>query len=459
MTKSATTSSSIPRQSCFLRNESIGGPLDRLLVLSSAGSPYEVRDDIIILSNGTLVIPKNVTLQFPPRSGMFVQGTLLVDGTEKEKVKFIKTSHGRNFRLAGGSGPWEGRVEFLVNGTWMPLCLPYYKSFSTEGAIICQQQNLKYKMYSRGYPSGIENGFVNNVACDGNVDADIMNCNANNWSYGPTCQRYTVYVYCQRNNWVGLHLAMSNHQSLLRHLNIYDAGFPYRDDINIPGAAFQIDFNHHNISNIFVNRSEGIGVQVVYQSLFHKKSLMPNSTISNTKSHGIQSLSSLTVTNVDMTRNDGNGFRYSGPLPYSRSLGKINRLAADMASPEVNRIFHACSKNKTFLQANRVFYFTIETLDTTLQLACRHVMETEPGYKIVIQELHSSHTGYYNNNYFMYVYDGLNMSIRSPWKIEYLSRNNRPVFNSTGSSILIYVKKRAFWNFDINFQLYTVKGR
>ena len=418
-----------------------------------------MRDDIIILTNGTLVIPKNVTLQFPPRSGMFVQGTLLVDGTEKEKVKFIKTSHGRNFRLAGGSGPWEGRVEFLVNGTWMPLCLPYYKSFNTEGAIICQQQNLKYKWYYRRYPSGMENGFVHNVACDGNVDTDIMNCSANNWDYGPICRRYTVYVYCQQNNWVGLHLAMSNHQSLLRHLNIYDAGFPYRDDIDIPGAAFQIDFNHHNISNIFLNRSEGIGVQVLYQSLFHKKSLMPNSTISNTKSHGIQSLSSLTVTNVDMTRNDGNGFRYSGPWPYSSSLGKINTLAADMASPEVNRIFHACSKNKTFLQANMVFYFTIEALDTTLQLTCRHVMETEPGYKIVIQVLHSWHPGYYHYSHFMHVYDGVNMSIGSPWKIEYLTRRDRPVFNSTGSSILIFFKKRANLNFDVSFQLYTVKGR
>ena len=102
---------------------------------------------------------------------------------------------------------------------------------------------------------------------------------------------------------------------------------------------------------------------------------------------------------------------------------------------------------------------SLESARITLQLTCRHVMETEPGYKIVIQVLHSWHPGYYHYSHFMHVYDGVNMSIGSPWKIEYLTRRDRPVFNSTGSSILIFFKKRANLNFDVSFQLYTVKGR
>ena len=102
----STVSTRIPRPSCFLRDATIGGILDRPLALSSAVSSYEVRDDIIILTNGSLIVPKNVTLQFPSRSAMVVQGTLLVDGTENEKVRFTKKQHQGRFRLSGGAGPW-----------------------------------------------------------------------------------------------------------------------------------------------------------------------------------------------------------------------------------------------------------------------------------------------------------------------------------------------------------------
>lgn len=64
------------------------------------------------------MVPKNVTLLFPSRSAMVVYGTLLVNGTESEKVRFTKIIHRGAFRLSGGAGPWEGRLEFLVNGTW-----------------------------------------------------------------------------------------------------------------------------------------------------------------------------------------------------------------------------------------------------------------------------------------------------------------------------------------------------
>ena len=70
--KSRVVDSSISRPSCFLRNATIGGIVDRPLALSSADSPYEVRDDVIILTNGSLVIPKNVTLLFPPRLVIFL---------------------------------------------------------------------------------------------------------------------------------------------------------------------------------------------------------------------------------------------------------------------------------------------------------------------------------------------------------------------------------------------------
>ncbi len=453
--KTSSVSSSIKRTSCFLKGASIGGILDKPLTLLSAGSPYKVRDDIIILTNGSLVIPKNVTLQFPSRSAMVVQGTLLVEGTENEKVRFTKKQNQEGFRLSGGAGPWEGRVEFLVNNTWWLMCLPYGSSFTNEAEIICQQLDLYYYHYSRRSPLGQDVGYVHNVVCDRNKDGDIMNCSSNTWRYGPTCSGYTVHVYCdsQQYNWAGLHLTMTYHQSSLHNLEIHDAGYPYRSDIQIPGAAFKVDLFHHNISNVFINNSLGIGVQVVYQSLFFNQSLMPHSTVSHTKSHGVLSRSPPALTDVNLTRNDGNGF------VYESAWDRMNTLASDMASSDVYKTFHVCSENKTFLLANRVFYFTLESLEDTLQLRCQHVMKTEPGYKLVIQELYhsSSYDWYYYR--FLNVYDGANISVGSPWKMGWSSWQDRAVFNSNSSTIVFDLYKRAGWNFgDIFFLVYTVEG-
>lgn len=440
--------SNISRPFCFLRNGTIGGIVDRRLTLLSSGSPYEVRDDIIILTNGTLVVPKNVTLQFPPRSVMIVQGTLLVSGTENEKVRFVKKFHQGNFRLAGRSGPWEGRVEFLVNNTWLPLCLPYYVSFATAGELICQQYGLYYQRYETWSSSGEKADFVHDVVCNGNVDSDIMKCNNDNWRYGPTCNGYTVLLYCRQNNWAGLHLAMSNYQNSLRHLVISDAGFAYRADLKIPGSALGIDLNHHNISNILINGSEGIGVHVIYQSLFHSQSLMPNSTISNTKSHGIDCRSPfLKIRKVNMTKNGGNGFFYAS------RWDQTNTFAAYMSSPEVSRTFHVCSENKTFVQANMVYYFKLETLDNSLQLTCEHILETEPGFKLVIQTLRYQSSSHYN---YLHVHDNLNKTIGSPWKMEHKWRE--ALFSSTNSSILIDFVRRTNMKVNIIFLVYTVKG-
>ena len=451
--KTRTINSSIPRPSCFFKGATIGGIVDRPLALSSEDSPYEVRDDIIILTNGSLSIPKNVTLQFPSRSAMTVQGTLLVDGTENEKVRFLKKQYLGEFRLGGGAGPWEGRVEFLVNDTWWPMCLPHWASFTNEGKIICQQLDLYYYSYYRVYSSSAPvPGFVHNVVCDVNVDGDIMNCSSNTWSYGPTCSGYTVYIYCQHYNWAGLHLAITNHKSSLKHLEIQDAGYAYRSDIQIPGAALKVDLFHHNINNIFINNSVGIGMQVLYQSIFQNQSLMPHSTISNTKSHGVLSRSpSLALRDINLTKNGVNGFIYESTWDI------INTFTAKLASHDVYKTLHVCSENKTFLAGDKVFYFTLEKLDYSLELRCQHIMKTEPGYKLILQDVYYA-SSYSYNSHFAHVYDGINTSIGVPWKMESLPWKDRPVFNSSKSSIVFDLFKRYSIDLAIDFLAYTVKG-
>lgn len=450
--------SNTSRPSCFLRGSTIGGIVDRPLTLSITESPYYVRDDIIILTNGTLVVPKNVTLLFPSRSAMIVYGTLLVNGTKSEKVRFTKIIHRGAFRLSGGAGPWEGRLEFLVNGTWWPLCLSHYRSFTSEAKIICQQLDLTYFSHSFKQPSGNEPGFLHNVVCDENVDSDIMNCSSKTRSYRSSCGEYIVHVFCQQYNWAGLHLTMTPHQTFLQHLEIFDAGFAHRSDIQIPGAALKVDFYHHNVrmSNVFINNSVGSGIEVVYQSPFHYRSLIPHSTISNTKSHGILSHSpSLMVTDICIERNNGNGFKF---LSTTSSWENTCKFTAKMTNQDMSKVLHVCSENETVVPAGKVFHFSLEILEEKSSFKCHHILRTETEHKIVIQELYKS--AHWHASYlYLHVYDGVNISQGSPWTMGMSSWDNQLIFNSSNSSISFEFYKRAGISGVINFLVFTVKGK
>lgn len=185
---------------------------------------------------------------------------------------------------------------------------------------------------------------------------------------------------------------------------------------------------------------------------FKIQSLMPYSAVSNTRSHGVLSRSpSLALRDLNLTRNGVNGFIYES------TWDMINTFTAKMTSHDVYETFHVCSENKTFLASDKVFYFTLEKLDYSSSLRCQHIMETEPGYKLILQELYyASSYGY--NSHFAHVYDGINSSIGVPWKMESLHWKDGPVFNSSKSSIVFDLYKRYSIDLTIDFLAYTIKG-
>ena len=67
---------------------------------------------------------------------------------------------------------------------------------------------------------------------------------------------------------------------------------------------------------------------------------------------------------------------------------------------------------------------------------------------------------YASNNYHdTLVYDGMNISAGSAWKMQTSTWTSRPVFNSSSSSVLFDFFKRARWNFAMTLLIYTVKGQ
>ena len=63
-------------------------------------------------------------------------------------------------RLTGGSGPYQGSVEVLYNGVWVPLCSDSFDRFAAT--IVCQQLG-----YERG-PLSVDNGLYPGVGWTGN---------------------------------------------------------------------------------------------------------------------------------------------------------------------------------------------------------------------------------------------------------------------------------------------------
>ncbi|XP_048576746.1 uncharacterized protein LOC5510655 isoform X3 [Nematostella vectensis] len=436
----------IPRKMCFLRGDTIGGALDRDLELPSQYATYKVRDDLVVSRNISLKISSNTTLFFPPRSLFLVQGNVQVIGTREEKVRFVQESPEEKIRLVDGAGPWDGRVEIYFNRTWMSLCLGY-RGFSTEGTILCQQLGYeRFITYKNIWKSGRESYFIHNLQC-GSLDEDIMGCNNDKWGYGSDCGGYVAHVVCQRNYWSGIHIAMGNSQSSLHHLEIHDAGYPYRGDISLPGSALRIDYDIHNISNIRINSSASRGVNVVHLSPFLSKSLMPDSDISHTESYGIWAGSPyVRVSDVRIWASKGPGVGYHNPWDVSYTH------VPHMASPGVYTIRDICDRNRTFVTKDTVTYMT-SSYGGNPGLSCDHVFVSDKGFKIAVQVVYLSFDTRYSS---LRMYDGDDGSSSMIWNLNPASWASRQTFNSTSERMLFRLYKRNGYALSFHLLVFSV---
>lgn len=125
---------------------------------------------------------------------------------------------------------------------------------------------------------------------------------------------------------------------------------------------------------------------------------------------------------VKMIRNDGSGF------VYESYWDKINIFVVEMVSVDVNKILYVCLKNRIFLLFNKVFYFSLEVFEWSLNFRCQYVMEIQFGYKIVFQSFYYSFLYGNLKCYFLYVYDGVNVLVGLLWMMEVLLWKNCDVY-------------------------------
>ena len=435
------------RPFCFLDGNKLGGVLDRAATLYKSIGRYEVTGDVIVLSNGTLTIEGNVTLEFPQQAVFFVQGQVLIKGKEVEKVKFIpKNLFQKEVRLVEGVGPWEGRLEIWFNYTWKSVCV--YRNNYVSGTA-CRQLGYEGYTTSLRRASRQETNFIYGIQCSSNENDNIMSCNRGKWSSKTACSSYVLYVHCRIPYWAGVHLTITAKKSVIDNLDINYAGFSYRDDLPISGSALRIDHTHHEIRGVHINNSAQVGLHVVYSHPFKRNtSDILNSTVMNTILDGIRVESpyaKFTTTNVIKTK--GRGFYYRGA-----GWRAINIQAMKLADPKVKRYINLCSENGTLLSDHSQQYYLIASAEKIH--SCESVINVVPGYRIGMELISRSLASTFQ------VYSGTNTTSSIPWEINRLESDDRPLWLSNSSTVLLR-SSSYYSNYasEVQFLLYLVKGK
>ena len=138
----------------------LGGRISSSVNLWSKLSPYIVISDITILPDAELTIHPGVELQFSNGVGMLILGALFVLGNSNNPVTFSLLKRNQTeisipVRLVGGIFPWQGRLEVLHSGNWIPVCVNESMPFGRKNAeVICGQlgyqapTNISYVVHS-----------------------------------------------------------------------------------------------------------------------------------------------------------------------------------------------------------------------------------------------------------------------------------------------------------------------
>ncbi|CAG9858649.1 unnamed protein product [Phyllotreta striolata] len=133
------------------------------LVFSKSQSPYLLKNDIVVESNGELVIEPGVTVKIEPRVGITVRGILTAEGTESERIILTTseetTAKNINFpdiRLVDGPSILAGRVQVKHNGQWRSVCTNSKNWTENDMATACRQLGFQggsfHQWYNRQMP-------------------------------------------------------------------------------------------------------------------------------------------------------------------------------------------------------------------------------------------------------------------------------------------------------------------
>ena len=94
--------------------------------LSLSDSPYLVQKDVVVESEGHLVIESGVTMKFSPGVGITVRGVLTADGESDNKIVFTSAGdafkqENRTIRLVDGPTVQQGIIQARIRANFIQI--------------------------------------------------------------------------------------------------------------------------------------------------------------------------------------------------------------------------------------------------------------------------------------------------------------------------------------------------
>ncbi|XP_072155093.1 protein bark beetle isoform X2 [Bemisia tabaci] len=141
--------------------DNLSGRITKNLVLYPKGSPYVIESDITVMPDTELVIRPGVVMEFAPRVGILVLGTLIARGRRNEEIVMrpltnrpvnekplpIAFNNKKSYRLCldrncTDTAQTEGFLEYWNTTTlqWVPMCDPRFTERNAQ--VVCRELGL-----------------------------------------------------------------------------------------------------------------------------------------------------------------------------------------------------------------------------------------------------------------------------------------------------------------------------
>ncbi|XP_060532359.1 protein bark beetle isoform X2 [Cylas formicarius] len=144
-------------QDASFTEHSGGTVIDERVVFTKNGSPYWLRDDLIVERTAEVHIEPGVTIKVEPQVGITVRGILNALGTEDERITLTtkdesaRSSNLPDIRLVDGPTILSGRVQLRVNGKWRSVCTNSKNWTSADMETACRQLGFQGGTFSGWY--------------------------------------------------------------------------------------------------------------------------------------------------------------------------------------------------------------------------------------------------------------------------------------------------------------------
>ncbi|XP_049867990.1 protein bark beetle isoform X2 [Pectinophora gossypiella] len=450
-----------------------GGVVAGRVVWKAEGSPYLLRDDLLVESAAELVVEPGVEVRFAPMIGVTVRGKLIAVGHHEKSITFTSTEEPvrpvkpvPDIRLVDGPTILAGRVQLLHRGQWRSVCTNSRNWTINDMETACRQLGFMggsfYNWMDR-QPGRKARLLFEEPRCRGTED-DLFQCDWNSRQLGSGVCDYhpDLAIQCSphhdgrstERHWRGIRfenavyeriltavntLYVPTSMSRLEHVVIKNAGLgrdnnatsavdvigvpPVMEDIEIANSAFNaINVTSPNapivINNCTIQNNRGYGVYV-------------NSTYGMTK-----------IENCLIHDNGGDGVKYV-----------VHEMSVDEKFDR-SEVFDLCTLASTPSQTFPIQMSIEQSRYSNMERDCSQKFYTRSDHVLTLSflKLLTNH----NDTGEIFVYDGL--TVADKLLMSFSIRNLTRPQSVTSTRSRMYVRFRANTRTDITGFLRLTSG-